>query len=336
MQSKRGSAVKDWFYTCNNYTDDDVERIKSAFEEGEIHGYICGKEVGKNGTPHLHGLIQFNSRKRLCQVKAILGPRPNLQARAGTVDEAIKYVSKDGDTFQHGEITKSGHRSDLQEAAQAIESGATPRDINKSNPALFIRHHKGLKRLHEEVINEKQRTWKPLSLCFVGETELGKTRLAEQFKPAYIWNPSQEKWFDNYQGEDVLIMEEFRGQLPLGMLLKILDHGNPSAQTKGGMVKISSSTIILTSPTHPTSWYKQENVSDKIQQLIRRLDYIEVFTTQTWTAIINGTFNRPWLTQTIRDNCIANAMRACDPLAIASAKWIKIKHTTEEEDVEIE
>ena len=60
-----------------------------------------------------------------------------------------------------------------------------------------------------------------------GLTGTGKTETAyTDFDaiPHYVWGPANGGWWDRYDGEDKVIFDEFRGQMPMGTLLMILDR----------------------------------------------------------------------------------------------------------------
>ena len=86
--------------------------------------------------------------------------------------------------------------------------------------------------------------------------------------------PSRGHWFDGYTGQNNVIFEEFRGQLPLGMLLTILDRYECPLQFKGGTTEFCALNIIFTSPCHPRQWYEKLEDEDTWAQLKRRLNFI--------------------------------------------------------------
>lgn len=60
---KQISPSKDWFFTLNNYTNDDLEEFRSIVPE------VCDRaciyfEEGNSGTPHLQGNIKLKSKGR--------------------------------------------------------------------------------------------------------------------------------------------------------------------------------------------------------------------------------------------------------------------------------
>ena len=58
---------RNWFFTFNNYTEEDIELLKKELE-GE---YIFQEEKGHNGTKHLQGTVIFKHPQRLNGLKKI-------------------------------------------------------------------------------------------------------------------------------------------------------------------------------------------------------------------------------------------------------------------------
>jgi len=115
------SQAKNWCFTLNNHTDEDIERIKAL---GDSVSYlIAGKETGESGTPHLQGFVSFPSRKRLNQVKSIIGSNPHCEV-ARSVSHSVEYCKKEGDFFEVGDPpAPSGSRSDLDMFKDDVKSG---------------------------------------------------------------------------------------------------------------------------------------------------------------------------------------------------------------------
>ena len=78
---------------------------------------------------------------------------------------------------------------------------------------------------------------------------------------------------DGYAGEKSVLFEDFRGQLPFGMLLSLLDRYDCKVQHKGGMCELAATHIVMTSPLHPQEWYKVDDLAkhNKIEQLLALL-----------------------------------------------------------------
>ena len=87
----------------------------------------------------------------------------------------------------------------------------------------------------------------------------------------WIWTPQRGQWFDGYEGQEDIIFEEYRGQLPYGMLLTLLDRYECPVQYKGGSIEFAPKRIVITSPMPPREWYDLCGPHDKIDQLLRRI-----------------------------------------------------------------
>ena len=48
--------MKNWVFTLNNYTEDDLAQIKRFFETMCVYG-IFETEIGEQGTPHVQGVF---------------------------------------------------------------------------------------------------------------------------------------------------------------------------------------------------------------------------------------------------------------------------------------
>ena len=115
--------AKHWCFTLSNYLQPDLDRLSVPINGTE--NLIYGKEVGASGTPHLQGPVCFQSRKRLSQVKTIIG-----QAHCSVTRfllQSIEYCKKDGDFTEHGTIPegRNGERSDLEEFKASVKEGIT-------------------------------------------------------------------------------------------------------------------------------------------------------------------------------------------------------------------
>jgi hypothetical protein len=167
-----------------------------------------------------------------------------------------------------------GRRSDIRSAVQMLEEGASMKQTARENPVVYVKYHRGLEKYKALLI--EPRTQPPNVQVFYGPTGSGKSRSARELLPnAYVWGPEQGKWFDGYEGQPEVIFEEFRGQLPFGMMLRLLDRYECRVETKGSTIFFVATSIVLTSPVHPRDWYQMfEHSEDKVDQLLRRITSI--------------------------------------------------------------
>lgn len=80
---------KKYCFTLNNYTNDEFECLV------KMDGVkIIGKEVGKEGTPHLQGYVEFKNQRYLSALKKI-NERVHWEPARGTRIQNIRYCGKE-------------------------------------------------------------------------------------------------------------------------------------------------------------------------------------------------------------------------------------------------
>lgn len=95
----------------------------------------------------------------------------------------------------------------------------------------YARYNRGLNALHEMLSKHRDRRIPPTVIVLWGETGMGKTKRAYDIaeksgKPFYV-KPSGSKWWNGYNGQEVCIIDEIAGQIPLAELLMWLDRCVP-------------------------------------------------------------------------------------------------------------
>lgn len=117
---KRESARKNWIGTINNWTQEQYDRLVELYEKEQLLSYlIIGKEVGKQGTPHLQIYFQLKKPQRLTTLKKTIGYNWHLEGARGTGEQCRDYCMKDGDYQEWGRLKSSG-KTDLGEMVDKI------------------------------------------------------------------------------------------------------------------------------------------------------------------------------------------------------------------------
>lgn len=268
------SRKRNWVFTINNYTVDDI----SACDKIKCGYIIYGREVGENGTPHLQGYIEFENGKSMTSVVKLLGGRCHVEARRGSASQASEYCKKDGNFTERGEISKQGERSDLTELATLVKDRGVE-GVVEEMPEMIIRYAKGIEKLAELYL--KPRTTKPRVVWLWGKSGVGKSRTAfsvESQETCYSWN--QTKWWNGYHQQSRLVIDDFshdtNNDAEFRYLLKLLDRYPMQVETKGGMVQLNSQEIYITCEFPPDHFYDPD--TNKYNQLVRRIDEIHEMT----------------------------------------------------------
>lgn len=247
---------------------------------------IYGHEVAPTtGTRHLQGYLAFSKKKRLNQVTVLI-PGAHFEVAHGTPMQNIAYCSKGADIRTVGDVPNgSGHRTDLEQAAEDVKAGKTFREIATDHPVAFVKYSRGLKLLKDELFVKTMRLDLKV-LHIYGKTGRGKSRYAcDRFglEEVYKLEPNQNGtlWFDKYKGEKCLLIDDFDGWIGFRSFLTLLDIYPYTCQTKGGTVPAQWTTVVITSEKQMIEWYVRERSGD-IAQLARRITQVVCADDDDW------------------------------------------------------
>lgn len=152
----------------------------------------------------------------------------------------------------------SGSRIDLEAVHAALEAGDSLRAISDDHFEAFIKFHRGIQ--HWRLLHQVRREWEMEVWVLYGPTGTGKTQGAWAAAPeAFLLPPGHTSggvgWWDGYDGQADIIIDEFYGWLKYSFMLQLLDRYPLRVETKGGSVQFVSRRIFLTSNKPPTEWY---------------------------------------------------------------------------------
>jgi len=253
---------KHWCWTCNNPT------APLSFDETTVTYACWQKEQGDSGTPHYQGYLQAPKVIRLTGVRKILAAagyaNAHVEAKKGSVKQATDYCKKeegrlDG-PWEFGAITSSqGNRSDLHALRDAVKAKRKFVDIADDDEFLPVlaKHHKFEGKLRAAYERLSSLPFRKLNVEVLwGSTGTGKTRKAMD-AGAFKWSPSAtNEWWDGYEQEEVLLIDEFYGQLKPARLLELLDGYTCRLPIKGGHTYAAWTKVYITSNTDPAGWYQ--------------------------------------------------------------------------------
>lgn len=140
---------------------------------------------------------------------------------------------------------------------------------NTTDCYLIISHYGNIRRLGMDNLQ-------PVGLereiiCYWGPTGAGKSRRAwrEAGLDAYPKDPRTKFW-DGYRGQEHVVIDEFRGGIDIGHLLRWCDRYPVIVEIKGAATTLKAKKIWLTSNIPPEQWYPDLDEATK-QALLRRL-----------------------------------------------------------------
>jgi len=266
---------RNYCYTLNNYTLEEYNALQTV----ECKYQIIGKEIGEKGTPHLQGFISFKSARSFNAVRKLM-KRWYIEPCKGNAESNIKYCMKENNFIEIGESPRQGKRSDIKIAKEMAIAGKSMKEIVlEVNSFQAIRCAELVKKYVET-----QRNFKTYVYWFYGPTGGGKSRCAQEMFPEAYWCMSTGKWWEGYDGQEVVVINDYRKDFcKFHELLNLLDRYPMRVECKGGSRQFTSKTIVITTPKDPvTTW---ENRTDEdLGQLMRRIDNILFFGNGTGTG----------------------------------------------------
>lgn len=233
-----------YILTINNPGSDWThEKIRAALDTLQLRYACMADEVGlQEHTPHTHVFfVAKTSAIRFSTVKGLF-PTAHIEPAQGSSEENRAYVQKSGKwtsdektdtsvpgTFEEwGElpIEHQGARSDLAILYEYVKDGLSNFEIMEQNPDYMLNLEK-IERARQAVREQQYRdTFRKLEVTYIwGPTGVGKTRsVMEKYGYSGVHRVTDYQHpFDSYQGEDVLVFDEFRSR---SSCIKIQDFLN--------------------------------------------------------------------------------------------------------------
>lgn len=297
--TSRGPYSKYWVFTLNNPGND-----QEPTEWDGIEYAVWQKEKGESGTPHLQGYAIFEKQKRLTALKKI-NARAAWFPRKGSHEQAKHYSSKPHDNcecahcvgaagqrvagpWELGEVPDGvgqGKRGDLMELKRALDTGATESQIAQDYFPVWAKYGKVVQRYKR--LTMPQRDWLSEVTVYWGEPGIGKTsRARHEAGPDAFWlsKPGgQTTWWDDYDGQECVVIDEFYGWIARDLMCRICDRYPLNVETKGGSTRFLAKRIIITSNLHPQYWWPRVGLGAMSRRLEAPMGRV-IEMTEHWTA----------------------------------------------------
>lgn len=228
---------KSWKFTLNNW----VEKDRKFFENLDASVVVFGEEIGCVGsTPHLQGHVTFKRAYRLTALKKLHEKAHWEVAMCSDFNYEMK-----GDNVFIKDNRKQGKRTDLDTIGQRIKEGATAYEIAREYPSQFIRYHKGIKELIQELRLSTEDSEYSLAACcdhlnaepleFNGVTEViigpsgcGKTQfaLAHFIRPLLVSHMDDLKDFKESLHDGIVFDDMDFRHMPRTAQIHLVDWSN--------------------------------------------------------------------------------------------------------------
>lgn len=273
-----------WAFT-NYKLDFDYENYYKTTSAEYI---LYGQEVcPKTGRVHHQGFIYFKNARKSKKGVAKQLDKCHVEICKGSIDQNFDYCSKDGKITEIGRRPQQGKRTDLISIKNKIMEGKTTvDDICVENPIAYHQYGRTLNKLEDIALRKKYRKWMTQCDWIWGPTGVGKSHIAmkkyyAEPENCYIY-PNDNGWWDAYKGQETVIINEFRGGIPYGELLELIDKWPKQVRRRNREpVPFLAKKIIITSSLPPEEVYHNLSYNDSLDQLKRRINLKHL--TQKWS-----------------------------------------------------
>lgn len=190
-----------WCFTLNNYTDDEFNHLQTI----PCQYIIYGQEVGNSGTPHLQGYVHYKNQVSAGHVRATIGNRAHIEIRHGTLEQAITYCKKEGSYIERGAI-RVPNENRWTDIIDLAKQGSL-KTIEEEYPLIYFLHKKKLEELQCPELKPFTDNLQDHFEWWYGPTGTGKSKKVWELYPQH-YDKQLNKWWDGYQYQDVVIIEE--------------------------------------------------------------------------------------------------------------------------------
>ena len=260
-----------WVYTIHDPTEDQIRAGQVWLETSECIGIFAGLEqCSKTGRPHIQGYVRLDGAYRKGKFRKIIGPNASgkqdwYMAKAlGDWAANAKYTSKDENVIWHKvpPASHQGTRTDLENFRAAIKRNCPDDELIQDHLPVLAKYPRLESRLKLHYLKQSTRPFREVEvIVHYGAAGSGKTRKPYE-EGAYVFDDYENGWWDGYDGESVVLFNDFYGGIKWSFFLRLLDGYQVRLKVKGGFTYAQWSKVYITSNKHPDEWYRDHSLND--------------------------------------------------------------------------
>lgn len=268
----------------------DYSELEPRLKMEQKSKYLCyGPELTKKGQHHWQGYVYWISPRSIracakaygCTFKVARGSAERNRVYCGAglyiCPKKIKIKQPNPEFKEFGKIPQQGERNDLIQLRDQIIDGKRVDEIMTENPVAYHKFGRTLNALEDVILRKKYRTAMTTCDWYWGPTGVGKSHTCfHGYDPdkCYIL-PNDRGWWDGYKGQEIVIINEYRGWIPYDELLQLIDKWPYNVRRRNREpTPFTSKHVIITCSMPPEDIYVHRNENDNINQLLRRIKVI--------------------------------------------------------------
>ena len=221
-----------WLITLPYKKDDSVYKIKyvmSILCKYKLYAFQVEKG-GITGYMHYQIYLEHNQRIRFSTLKAKF-PHAHLESRIGKMSQAWDYCTKE-DTRLHGPFTQGDRPDDLTNQAKRqlyvadIGFGLSDKELLLKYPGIFKKRE--VDEMRSILGVDLYAFNRDVKVNYLwGLSRTGKSSYVHSLyenKDIYVVSDYEKDPFGSYDGQKVIVFEEFRSDISLKNMLQYLDR----------------------------------------------------------------------------------------------------------------
>ncbi|AXQ66155.1 MAG: helicase [Veloxivirus ubatis] len=249
----------------------DLSFYQKLCDNPKVRYMIVGKEITPTtGREHGQGYIYYENERSVKSVeKEFDGRHVEAMYHKSWPGANKTYCEKDNNLlWDYGVCPAQGVRKDIHQLkAQVADSSETLSEV------IWNHCHKYQDILVVEKLfkyKKQKRKIEPIEVIWIhGPPGCGKTRYVYD-RETDPFRPISEKWWDGYEGQQVILLDDFREDwCKFARLLQLTDIYPFKVETKGGSVEVMYKKVYITSPYNHKHTFS--TVNEEISQLTRRI-----------------------------------------------------------------
>lgn len=283
-----------WVFT--HYADE-----PPVFEKSMRYLLYAPEICPTTGRPHWQGFVVYKNARTITAIqngrkRAKMPAFGWLKEPAGHIGHQLSYIRgpyDDGkgktkpfnpDWKEFGKRPAQGKRNDLVALKEKIVAGETrAEDVAIADPTMYHKYGRTLHKIEDITLRKKVRKWMTKGVWIFGPTGVGKSHEAfakyiDDWDPDkyYVWR-DDKGWQDAYTGQEIVIINDFRGSIPYNELLQMVDKWPHYVRRRGREpAPFLAKQVIITSSLSPEQVYNRRNAADNIAQLLRRFKIVDM------------------------------------------------------------
>lgn len=271
---------------CNPDDEEDIESeatwlIGQLIDHVKIFAFQL-ESAPETGYLHYQGYFELEKKNRFEWIQHHIHKFEFLQERKGSPMDAWKYATKQhtriAGPWIFGEATQAegGAQKSTELFIRAAKEGKSDLELLEEYPTTFARCYKVIDRIRG--ITRPTRDHPLEVFLFYGPPGTGKTQFAYDQGRLAGYDPyelpiGKDFWVSPkiYQ-QKWIIIDEFKSNLQLKDLLKLLDQRPIEVPMKGGFQWWCPDVIVITTNKSPWDWYQYRERDYERQALFRRIE----------------------------------------------------------------